>query len=62
MKCPYNILDVAQTNTDRYTYNELGNCTTHTHQPIEQRDLMDCLRDECAAWQDGRCQYRGAVS
>lgn len=62
MKCPYNILDVMQTNTDRYTYNELGNCTMHTHQLIEQRDLMDCLREECAAWQDGRCQYRGAVS
>lgn len=62
MKCPHNILDVAQTNTDRYTYNELGNCTTRTHQLIEQRDLMNCLREECAAWQDGRCQYRGAVS
>lgn len=62
MKCPYTILDTVQTNTERYGFDENGNCISRRHTLVEQRDLMDCLKEECAAWQDGRCQYRGAVN
>lgn len=62
MKCPYTIDQTMQTNVNRYEYNESGECTVHRHQLVEQRVLMDCLRERCVAWQDGHCQYRGAVN
>lgn len=62
MKCPYNILDVAQININEFTYDEAGNCTRQAHRLVEQKDLMDCLREDCAAWRDGRCDCRGAVN
>lgn len=62
MKCPYNSDQTVQINVNRYTFDENGNCTKHRHKLGEQRDLMGCLREECAAWQYGRCQYRGAVN
>lgn len=62
MKCPYTVDQVIQINVNRYKFDENGNCTSHQHKLVEQRGLTDCLREECAAWQDGRCQYRGAVN
>ena len=61
MKCPYNSDQTMQININRYAFDENGNCTSHQHKLVEQRALMDCLREECAAWRDGRCEYRGAV-
>lgn len=62
MKCPYTIFDIVQTNVNEFVYDESGNCIRQTHRLAEQKDLMDCLREECAAWRDGRCEYRGAVN
>lgn len=62
MKCPYNSDQTVQINFNCYTFDENGNCTKHWHKLVEQRGLMDCLREKCAAWQNGRCQYRGAVN
>ena len=62
MKCPYTILDIMQTNINEYAYDDSGNCVKQNHQLIEQKDLMDCLQEECAAWRGGRCEYRGAVN
>ena len=62
MKCPYTIDQTAQTNVNQYEYNENGACILHRHILIEQHDLMDCLKEECAAWKNGRCEYRGAVN
>lgn len=62
MKCPYTVDQTVQINVNLYTFDESGNCTKHRHELVEQRDLMDCLREECAAWRDGRCEYRGAVN
>lgn len=62
MKCPYNCGETVQINVNRYKMDESGNCIAHRHRLVEQHALMDCLREECAAWQDGRCQYRGAVN
>lgn len=58
MKCPYTILDAAQVTTNYYEYNENGDLTLNRCTLTEQRDLMDCLKEECAAWRDGRCTYR----
>lgn len=62
MKCPYNSDQTVQINVNHYTFDENGNCTEHRHKLVERRDLMDCLREDCAAWCDGRCEYRGAVN
>lgn len=46
MKCPYTILDIVQTNVNEFVYDESGNCIQQTHRLAEQKDLMDCLREE----------------
>lgn len=62
MKCPYNIDQTVQINVNRYDYDENGNCTKHRHKLVEQRTLADCVKEDCAAWRDGHCEYRGAVN
>lgn len=62
MKCPYNSDQTVQINVNCYTFDENGNCTKHRHKLVEQHDLMDCLQEECAAWRDGHCEYRGATN
>lgn len=56
MKCPYavNRHMVQQT---IYEYDDDGEMTFQ--QVIEQNaaDFVDCLKDDCGAWRDGRCQY-----
>lgn len=58
MKCPYTIDETVQVN--EYTYDENGG--VKKHRLIEQRKLMECVKDDCAAWHKGKCQYRGAVN
>lgn len=56
MKCPYAVNRnlVQQT---IYEYDDGGEMTFQ--QVIEQNaaDFVDCLKDDCGAWRDGRCQY-----
>lgn len=56
MKCPYAVNRhlVQQT---IYEYDDDGEMTFR--QVIEQNaaDFVDCLKDDCGAWRDGRCQY-----
>ncbi len=56
MKCPYAVNRhlVQQT---IYEYDDDGEMTFQ--QVIEQNaaDFVDCLKDDCGAWRDGRCQY-----
>lgn len=59
MKCPYNAKLVEQVNQNHYEYDENGYNTFHQHKLVEAKMLMDCLEQECAAWQNGRCRYRG---
>ena len=58
MKCPYAVdrRTVAQTS---FEYDEEG--VEIFRQTVEDKtaSFLDCLREECGAWQDGRCQYRG---
>lgn len=62
MKCPYAIDQTVQINVNCYEYNENGNCVKHRQKLVEQHGLMDCLKENCAAWRDGHCEYRGAVN
>lgn len=56
MKCQYAVNRhlVQQT---IYEYDDDGEMTFQ--QVIEQNaaDFVDCLKDDCGAWRDGRCQY-----
>lgn len=59
MKCPYNVAIIKQVNQNRYEYDENGCSTFHQHKMVEEKLLMDCLKENCAAWQNGQCRYRG---
>lgn len=59
MKCPYAVTRKLMQKTV-YTYDDDG------QQVIEQQtfetnlaEYVKCLEHECAAWQNGRCGYRG---
>lgn len=57
MFCPYNLKTIVQVNQNRYEYNEAGMNTYHEHKLIENRSLMRCQKENCAAWYKGRCRY-----
>lgn len=61
MKCPYCVdyITVQQTDVD---FDRDGMETGNSVVEVKRCALHDCLREECAAWQDGRCAYVGAVS
>lgn len=61
MKCPYccNHQTIQQTT---YEYNEDGVITAQTLVESQNLKLHDCLKEECAAWQNGKCAYVGAVN
>jgi hypothetical protein len=61
MICPYNIERITQTNQDGYGYDADGYNTRHGHVLIEQRKMMECQKENCAAWQDGKCCFRGCT-
>jgi hypothetical protein len=58
MKCPYEN-DIEQVNQTSYDYNESGQNTFYEHKLFEHRTFVDCLKENCGAWQDGKCNYRG---
>ena len=56
MKCPYcvNTVQVVQT---RNEFNESG-CTTFSEEKsLLHRKFVSCLKEDCGAWQNGRCNY-----
>jgi hypothetical protein len=55
MKCPYAV-NVEQISQNTYTYED-GQNTFHQHKLIENRKFVECLKEECAVWVDGRCNY-----
>lgn len=58
MKCPY---AVARSTTSQtvYEYGEDGEMTMQQTVDHNEAKFVDCLEGNCAAWQNGRCQYRG---
>lgn len=56
MICPHNInqvYTVSQNSTDDGECNDAVTVTKYT--------MLECPKEGCGAWQDGRCQYKGAV-
>jgi hypothetical protein len=58
MKCPYLIAN-NQIVTYTYNYDENNNNTSSNQSLIETRTMNACLENDCAAFQDGKCNYRG---
>ena len=56
MKCPYavNRHTVSQT---AFTYDESGNQTFQQTIENNTADFLDCLKEQCGAFRNGRCQY-----
>lgn len=58
MKCPYMTNETSQL-VQRYAYDsdgvmiKLGEISKTIVEPT------DCLREDCAAWNDGKCNYKG---
>lgn len=59
MKCPYYVISTTQVNQYTYEYDENNLNTFTQHKLLETNALMDCLKEECAVWINGRCMYRG---
>lgn len=59
MKCPYAV-DRRTVSQTSFEYDEDG--VEVFRQTVEDNtaSFLECLREECGAWQDGRCQYRGS--
>lgn len=59
MKCPYN--RKSETHYQRWVYDRWNEeCRTPSAcVQIDQNifELEDCLKEECGAWQNGRCCY-----
>ena len=58
MKCPYtaNYRIITQCSRE---YDEDGQMTISTDIQNQEVQLIDCLKEECAAYKDGQCNYRG---
>lgn len=54
MKCPYNPI-LSQVNQYRYEYNENQEVDFQEHKLYQVNNSADCLKEECAMWQDGKC-------
>ena len=54
MICPHNVkkvYTVTQNSSDDDECNEAVTITKYT--------MLECPKEGCGAWQDGRCNYRG---
>ena len=58
MKCPYIQRQITVEETAQ-EFDDNFNCTAITTETVKNIELPDCLREDCAAWNDGRCAYRG---
>ena len=57
MKCPYtvNMLVVEQVQNE---YNSDGTHAGYQQITNTKREYIDCLREECGAFYNGRCNYK----
>ena len=58
MKCPYIQRQITVEETAQ-EFDDNFNCTDITTTTVKNIELPDCLREDCAAWNDGHCAYRG---
>lgn len=57
MKCPYIKQNVTITTAFTLKYED-GNCEAWNKIDNTSVELMNCLKDECGAWRNGRCNFR----
>lgn len=55
MKCPY-ACNIEQVNQWKYE-NEDGLSKNTVHKLIEKKTYVDCLKEDCGAWQNNRCNF-----
>ena len=56
-KCPYVFNRIEQVNQNRHEYDDDGREIFNEHKMIESRVLLDCLKEDCGVYVDGRCGY-----
>ena len=56
MKCPYAVSRTIQTMTT-YCYNDNSQYEQVSTVERNSAQFVDCLQEECGAYQDGRCMY-----
>lgn len=58
MKCPYmkTVIDYTHTST---VYNSDGLVKEVISQNIYIDNMRVCIKDDCAAWRNGKCYYKG---
>ena len=58
MKCPYNVNYQIVTQS-KMEYNDEGQMTINTDIQNQTVQMIECIKEECAAFEDGKCRYRG---
>lgn len=56
MKCPYAV-DRHCVSQTKFEYDENGAETFRQTVEHNTATFVDCMKQECGAWQDGRCRY-----
>lgn len=58
MKCPYAVTrrEINQTNME---YDENGNQTSYSEIRNSIAMFVNCEKENCGAWRDGKCCYAG---
>lgn len=58
MKCPYIQKEVTFEETAN-EFNDSQCCVGGTTKTIKNIKLPDCLKENCGAWQNGHCNFKG---
>ena len=58
MKCPYLPKSVTAEETAQ-EFDDNFNCTAITTETVKNIELPDCLKENCGAWQNGHCNFKG---
>lgn len=56
MKCPYNNI-VNQITKFTYDYMPDGNVSEYKQTFFQNGVFQECLKEDCAAWYNGHCNY-----
>lgn len=57
MTCPYAVNRTVSIQT-KFEYDDDGRQTFQQSIEAHNAKFLLCVREECGAWRDGRCQYR----
>ena len=58
MKCPY-LVCVEYVQRHKYEYDDDSRSTGQQNFYKETQKPSECLKEECAVWQGGKCCYKG---